>query len=171
MSNINDPVGYVSESGLTNLINGNGVIVGDKTELRTIPLFAHAMPKSEEADASDIERLQINSDLLDDVLNWLRERDLYHDADYFSEGPDLAAILSAHEDELLRPWPATPQPSTDVSELVAALKPFADAANVPVMDSGSPNTMVRVSKEQWHAARALIAKHTVNANDENKTSA
>lgn len=62
---------------------------------------AIASMQGEAVDAGELERLRNSDVLLTDVINWLKERDLYHDADYFGEGLDLAAILSTHESECI----------------------------------------------------------------------
>jgi hypothetical protein len=36
-----EPVGYMSQASLTNLINGNDVIVGKQSELRDVSVFTH----------------------------------------------------------------------------------------------------------------------------------
>jgi len=48
----------------------------------------------------EIERLQSYEQGLNDVIAWMKERGLYHDADYFGDGADFAAILTEHEQQV-----------------------------------------------------------------------
>lgn len=48
----------------------------------------------------EVERLRAYEEGLNDVIAWMKERGLYHDADYFGEGADFAAILTEHEQQV-----------------------------------------------------------------------
>ena len=62
---------------------------------RTAQLEAKLAERDEE-----IERLQSYEQGLNEVIEWMKERGLYHDADYFDEGADFAVILTEHEQQV-----------------------------------------------------------------------
>lgn len=55
------------------------------------------------ADEINAQRALASEEIANDVLGWLQERGLYDPRDYEHEGPNVAEILTEHEEELLKP--------------------------------------------------------------------
>lgn len=54
-------------------------------------------------DEISTQRALAHEEIANDVLGWLKERGLYDPRDYEHEGPNVAEILTEHEEELLKP--------------------------------------------------------------------
>jgi len=54
-------------------------------------------------DPIEQQRAEAHEEIANDVLGWLHERGLYDPRDYEHEGPNVADILTEHEEELLKP--------------------------------------------------------------------
>lgn len=103
-------------------------------------------------DSEELSYLKDMDEHVRQITKWLRERSLYHDADYFGEGVDYPAILTMHENELLRPQPSH---TKLIGELVAALDVIS-----PRFVSGNdiPVSRATIPTEEWAAIDALLTK-------------
>jgi hypothetical protein len=99
--------------------------------------YAARQSSQSEPVAHDELQEEIASEHLDDVIAWLSERGLYDPIDYEHEGPDFAAILTMHEQELTKPL-AAPQQATP-AELQECVWLFKDKTWTTIEAMGKDN--------------------------------
>jgi len=97
----------LTPSGKVAYFYGKPMYSTERNEIHTVPLYARkptdrtAQIEAQLAERDEeIERLQSYEQGLNEVIAWMKERGLYHDADYFGEGADFAAILTEHEQQV-----------------------------------------------------------------------
>lgn len=77
------------------------------------------------ADEINEQRALAHEEIANDVLGWLQARGLYDPRDYEHEGPNVAEILTEHEEELLKP--RDPRTAEEVLSDMLAAKADPDA--------------------------------------------
>lgn len=97
------------------------------------------------ADEINAQRALASEEIANDVLGWLQERGLYDPRDYEHEGPNVAEILTEHEEELLKP--RDPRSAEEVLRDMLAAKAGETSEPSPISSHPRPNLALSLASD------------------------